>query len=433
MRIKRFSLIFLILLFILSNLNLRPHCRGEKVRIFNLGLIIHDLNPSEMQTLMDWIKQFDPFNKWNFIIWTPYNNLLNKTFVDFLKQRGLLIGADGYLQCNTIQERKIQIDNMVNAFENAGISLKGLFMFQPDTWTLNYVYEHYGFDFYVGYCFDQFLIDYMTMRGGWQLPYYHSPEHCLKPSKNSSGLVVFPHVIWDWIGSFTVAHALNTHILDVYLNSPLRGDKKACIEYCLALIEENLNLKPFGYASTMFEWELVKNYQDRINLVTEYYRQITSRYSTICQMYNETAKWFKSTFPKTPTYNFTFESPYNHKKIEWYYDLNSRIARVDGYVRSYVNFYSQKDIFLSSHKKINFSKPPSENNCIDNSLNFKIDDLGGGINRKPGRGDKFAYNGNLNDFPLIFASSIIINSTTTLPLISTLLKVLFNSSNKLNT
>jgi len=370
----------------------------DSAEIFNLGLIIHDLNDTERKGCMNCISQFDPFTKWNFILWTPYENLEDETFINFLKARGLLLGANGYMQYWTLSQRESEMDSMINTFNAQNITLKGLFMFQPDTYTMNYLYSQYGFEYYVGYCFEQYVIDYMTMKGGWQLPYYHNSEHALRPAEDNRGLVVFPHVTWDWVSSLTYSHHLNTHILDAY--GCLNSNSSQAVDYCLRLINESLSCsKPFGYACTMFEWELIRNSPDLIETTTEYYQQIILQHNSICQLYNETTSWFKINYDKTPTYQVTFTSPYDGKQVEWYLDTNYRIARVEDHVKSYVIFKGQREYWLSHVCNVDFDKVPDKNNGVDNSLEFEIDDLGGGFDRDSPKGGSMYYTGNLADFP----------------------------------
>ncbi|MFX1577987.1 MAG: hypothetical protein ACFFCF_12580 [Promethearchaeota archaeon] len=372
--------------------------QGGSTEIFNLGLIIHDLSDTEREELMDWISQFDPFTKWNFILWTPYQNLEDDEFINFLKSRGLLLAADGYMQYWTLSQRESMMDSMINTFNDHGITLKGLFMFQPDTYTMNYLYSQYGFEYYVGYCFEQYVIDYMTMKGGWQLPYYHNSEHALRLAEDNSGLVVFPHLTWDWVSSLTHSHYLNTRILDAY--GCLNSNSSQAIDYCLRLISESLSSsEPFGYACTMLEWESIQNSPDLIETTTEYYQQIILQHNSICQLYNETTSWFKINYDKTPTYQVTFTSPYDGKQTEWYLDTDYRIARVENHVKSYVIFKGQREYWLSHVCNVDFDKGPDENNCIDNSLEFEIDDLGGGFDRDSPKGGSMYYTGNLFDFP----------------------------------
>ena len=378
---------------------------GDSTQIFNLGLIIEDLNTTERQWCMDWISQFDPFVKWNFILWQPYGNLNDEVFVNFLRVRGLLMGSEGYVQAKTPIQREKEVDAMVNTFKTLNITLKGLFMFQPDTYTMNYAYSRYNFEYCVGYCFEQYLVDFMTMKGGWQLPYYHNPEHALKPAEANEGLVVFPHVIWDWASSLTYSHHLNTHILNPYPD--IYPSSSQAVNYCLKLVNESLSCsEPFGYASAMFEWSWIINHQDFNGTTKDYYQRIINQKGSICQLYNETASWFRASYPKTPTYRVAFTSPYDGQQIEWYLNPDFRIARVGSYVKSYVIFGSQTDIWLNNVCYVDFNMPWSQSNCIDNSLKFDIDDLGGGILRDSPKGGSVYYTGNLADFPTFYKRAI---------------------------
>jgi len=370
----------------------------EGTQIFNLGLIIHDLNATERQWCMKWISQFDPFAKWNFILWEPFENLDDTAFINFLKVRGLLMGVKGYMQSITLAKRESEIDSMVNTFKAHNITLNGFFMFQPDTYTMNYAYSHHNFEYFVGYCFDQYVIDFMTMKGGWQLPYYHNTDHALKPAEDNNGLVVFPHATWDWVSSLTYSHHLNTHVLGVY--PYIYSNPSDAVNYCLKLINESLSCsQPFGYASTMFEWMWIIGSQDRNETSANFCQQIINQHGSICQMYNETTSWFKSHYSKTPTYQVKFTSPYDNQQVEWYLDTDYRIARVNNYVKSYVVFEGQTEYWLNNVGNVDFYSPASETNCIDNSLEFEIDDLGGGYHRDSAKGGSQYYSGNLADFP----------------------------------
>jgi hypothetical protein len=148
----------------------------------------------------------------------------------------------------------------------------------------------------------------------------------------------------------------------------------------------------------MSEWELMKNYPDLIATTTEYYQQIINQHNPICQLYNETTSWFKQNYDKTPTYQVTFTSPYEGEQIEWYLDPNYRIARVENYVKSYVIFESQTEYWLNHVSDVDFGELANETNCIDNSLEFEIDDLGGGFERDSPKGGSIYYTGNLADF-----------------------------------
>lgn len=370
----------------------------ESTQILNLGLIIGDLNATERRWCMNWISQFDPFAEWNFVLWEPFENLDDAPFINFLKVRGLLIGAKGYMQSITLAERESGIDSMVNTFKAHNITLNGFFMFQPDTYTMNYAYFHHNFECFVGYCFDQYVIDFMTMKGGWQLPYYHNTDHALKPAEDNNGLVVFPHDTWDWVSSLTYSHHLNTHILGVYPH--IHSNPSDAINYCLKLINDSLSCsQPFGYASAMLEWNWIIGGQDRNETSANYYQQIINQHGSTCQMYNETTSWFKFHYSKTPTYRITFTSPYDYQQVEWYLDTDYRIARVNNYLKSYVVFEGQTEYWLNNVSNLDFYSPASEINCIDNSLEFEIDDLGGGYHRDSAKGGSKYYSGNLADFP----------------------------------
>lgn len=72
---------------------------------------------------------------------------------------------------------------------------------------------------------------------------------------------------------------------------------------------------------------------------------------------------------------------------------------MDNHVKSYVIFKGQRESWLSHVCNVDFGKVPDETNCVDNSLEFEIADLGGGFDRDSPKGGSIYYTGNLADFP----------------------------------
>jgi hypothetical protein len=104
-------------------------------------------------------------------------------------------------------------------------------------------------------------------------------------------------------------------------------------------------------------------------------------------------------FKQTPVYRIQFTSPYDGQEIEWYYDLSSRVARIEDNVVSYVNYSDQlPDKYLNSSSPINWLSPSSLANGIDDSLAFKIDALGGGWGNPPVATQPAYYKGYLAYF-----------------------------------
>lgn len=122
--------------------------------------------------------------------------MTNQTRINFLKNYGKIIPVFTFMISSLFpEEREVYADTIFKYwYDHIGEYPRGIFIFMPDTYTVNYLYSRYKILYVQGYCFDQYLIDWMTMRGGWQLPYYASPLHVLRPSNiHPKGVVVFPH------------------------------------------------------------------------------------------------------------------------------------------------------------------------------------------------------------------------------------------------
>lgn len=243
----------------------------------------------------------------------------------------------------------------------------------------------------------------MTMRGGWQLPYYASPLHVLKPNNvHPKGVVVFPHVTWDWVASFTHDHGYNTHILSAYVM--FNRNSSLALNYIISISEETLEkTTPFGFVSIQAEWDwaVVRlGLIDETSALIDYF--VSKGYR--CWTYEDVAKWFLTNYDFTPSYHLIFTSPaFQNETIEWFYCLNFRVARINSKVVSYVDYTMQEnDALLIQKSVINTSKPPSPENCFDNSLTFKIDALGGASNRAPIKTKPYTYTGSLKDFSIYY-------------------------------
>jgi hypothetical protein len=85
--------------------------------------------------------------------------------------------------------------------------------------------------------------------------------------------------------------------------------------------------------------------------------------------------------------------------------MKSRIARIGQKIVSYVDYRSQApDKYLVQAGFIDYLAPRTESNCIDNSLRFEIDALGGGNNRAPIKTKTYNYAGELQYFRYQYAS-----------------------------
>lgn len=178
-------------------------------------------------------------------------------------------------------------------------------------------------------------------------------------------------------------------------------------DYFLSLIDRTLSAsEPFGLAICQFEWEWCVDWgyeeyvKDWINTT------ITMRTYEFWDL-ETVAEWFKTNYQFTPTYHINFTSPYSNEQIEWFYDLNSRIARIGNEVVSYVDYTKQaQDKYLTQTKFIDWSLPHDlDVNCIDTSLDFEIDALGGGDQRAPIKTNTYHYSGDLSSFPSHYYSN----------------------------
>jgi len=378
----------------------------SKTKIVNLSITIgHLATPSCYDALLTWLKDIN-YSKFTFTLheWKWNEVLNNATLLNALKSHGELIGYIGYMQGEDFARRRNIIDWYIsNWTSKVGYCPKGVFMgFHPDTYTVNYCLSK-GLIYVQGYCFDQYLIDYMSMRGGWQAPYYASLGHVLVPSSEqdcSNKMIIFPHNIWDWRASFEEGHCYNTHLWDVMYYTPFSNFPDA-LAYMLDLIyktEENLN--PFGYVCVQHEFDFMLQYNLTSELKNYYGRIIDLGYTM--QMFNETAECFKRTYKKNPIYEIDFNSPLNGKRVEWYYSPNCRITRYDGNkIVGFINYKQQQiDKYLTSTGIVDVNLGSFPGNCFDNSLNFDIDSFGNGLFRAPSLDNYVMFDGRLCDFSL---------------------------------
>ena len=276
-------------------------------------------------------------------------------------------------------------------------------MYQPDTYFINAA-EQRGIKYVMGYCFDQYQVDYMTMRGGWQLPYYASSINALMPENSTSGgVVVLPWLTWDWIDSFTVSHLYETE--PAYFGGVTNTSGANNV---IALMDKTLDSSlPFGYVTNGFDfgwyYSLDQSYNfGLLNMESTIINHFGSNSSYQILSGGNFTNWFKNTYSSTPTYHVNYTSPFSGETIEWYYDNESRIARYNGAVVSYVDYTQQmNDPYLTDVATVN-SSLPSNTSQIDNSLRFTIDALGGGQYRAPVVSTGITYAGPLSGFPVYF-------------------------------
>jgi len=344
------------------------------------------------------------FHNFTFIIW--YNSawayiLVNSTRVNILKSFGVLIPMASYMQMYEPIDRKNWVDSAFADFNTyVGYYPKGFMSFVPDTYTVRYAYDAYNCTYVQGYCFDQYTVDFMTMRGGWQLPYYSSFSHVLKPS-DSKGLVIFPHITWDWIDSLTLSHYYNTHIQNLMLAF---GSNVALAKtYWLNLIDRSLTgCSPFGFASVQWEWAWMSSfgYQD---YVFAWFTTLLQNPLYTFWTYQDVAEWFLTNYDSNPVYHVSFASPHSGSSVEWYWSTQKRVCRVGGVVMSYVDYTVPcNDKYRTGIQGISWGEGWENNpdNCVDITLYncIKIDALGGGDLRFEGVGDGQVYSGDLANF-----------------------------------
>jgi len=329
----------------------------------------------------------------------------NSTRVSKLKQYGKIIPEMSYIQTNSTERRASWMDQCIKRYnESLGYVPQGIMSFQPDTYTCNYLLSE-GFIYVQGYCFDQYAIDFMTMRGGFQMPYYANTLNVLVPNNETErGIIILPHSTWDWVESFRVSHEIQLHPQNL-ISLVFHGYKSVAEEYFLRLIDNSISGSwPFGLAVCQFEWAWCYS-GGYSNETKDWIEKVTTTRPYQFWDFEAIANWFKANYSHTPTYEINFTSPYSKEKIEWYYDMKSRIARIGQKIVSYVDYRSQApDKYLVQAGFIDYLAPRTESNCIDNSLRFEIDALGGGNNRAPIKTKTYDYAGELQYFPYQYAS-----------------------------
>lgn len=210
----------------------------------------------------------------------------------------------------------------------------------------------------------------------------------LKPS-DSKSIVVFPHVTWDWIDSFTIAHNLDTHIGD--LMSWFGGNESLAKDYWLKLIDNSLTAcLPFGFVSVQVEWGWMVS--------LGYGSQVFAWFATLLENplytfsnFQAVADWFVASYESNPVYRVSFTSPLSGTAVEWYWSVEKRVCRYDGKVMSYVDYgVSCPDGYRTAKSE----------GGVDLTLYgcIKIDALGGGVSRFAGVGEGEMYDGDLADF-----------------------------------
>jgi prefoldin subunit 5 len=361
--------------------------------------VIIDKN-QDFDDLHSWLTSVN-YTKFTFVIYSFPNEsyiLDNLTRVNILKKYGELIPRLPYYQQYNTSERERLIDDELKKYnDKVGYLPKGIMDYVPDTYSANYAFSK-GVEYYQGYCFDQYAIDYITERGGFQMPYYASPTHILVPSTTSEGIAVLPHSTWDWIASFTVDHNLQAQVDN--LMTIFHNNRTLAKNYFLSFIDNTFSgSQPFGFVNFQFEWSWTLDYNNT-DVAKDWITTLMTEYSQSLVTYEEFVDWFKLNYPTTPEYRINFASTYDQERIEWYYSNESRVARIGSDVVSYVDYTKQlPDNYLNQNQAINWKGNASDpKNCVDDSLTFNVDALGGGRLRHPLSTLPISYTGDLRDF-----------------------------------
>jgi hypothetical protein len=401
---KKYAVVILVLVLgmavlLTNSLVEKDTIRGK--RIVNIVILL-DFNNVNFDDFYSWLSPRPANYTFALLNW---GGALNATQINWLQSQAELIPGFGYLQTRMPRVRASYVDSQLDAWnETFGSYPNGIFSFQPDTYTVNYTAQNYGVEYWQGYCFDQYVIDYMTERGGWQMPYYANPEQVLRPNSGVAGLimypsilrhssgvggvVIYPHLTWDWIASFTVAHQINTHPLW----SAKQAQKTEVPSLVCDIIDRTLNgSRPYGYATFMFEYDWIRS-NGCLEVPEQIIGNLTSWSNIQLLNLSDTTDLFKNTYITTPNYTVNYTSPYDNSTVEWYYSKDFRVARVGNYVKSFVDYKVQDpDVFLNTNTAVVFNGTWFSGNDIDDSLNFTIDALGGAKDRAPITTNGFYY------------------------------------------
>jgi len=317
----------------------------------------------------------------------------NATVKAYLDSIGDVIPQIRYKAQTLAPEVRLQyIKDVLDYWYNGiGTYPVGIFTFQPDSIICNYAYSK-GVEYVTGYCFDQWSADDMSMRGGWQLPYYISEYNVLVPNNDTGGMVMYPAYTWDWYASFTVDHVLDTE--------PLGDPVDDLVVYIQELITENAQCSsPFSFTSFAFDYDWIQS-DGNLTQVSELITWLTSQTYTINTL-SQITTWFTANYQTSPTYKVDFTSPYDDTQIQWYFNTEQRLSKNATHILSIVNYTTQEE-----YAYMNATAGGEE--LIDISLTFELDALGGGLNRNPVVDTPIEYTGSLTTYVAVqeFNSSI---------------------------
>jgi hypothetical protein len=388
----------------------------NRTNIVSLSIIIDDAR--DFDQLAAWLKVLN-FRNFTFVVVEGVTNdyiLNNSTRLSVLEQYGKIIPRLSYSPGYTPDTRVSNANFTLNEFTDAlGYTPKGVMDFIPDTYTAQYLLTR-GVAYYQGYCFDQYDIDLMTTRGGFQMPYYANASNILCPNTSTDGMIILPHSTWDWVASFTVSHNIQLHPVNLMNLKFEGGGRLAAKSYFLNMIDETFaGSSPFGYVTVQFEWSWCCRDADPSQVLDWVQTLLSTRPSYNYWTFEEAANWFKANYERTPTYRIDFKSPYDGEQIEWYYSLSSRVARIGNNVVSYVDYTDQQpDKYLSTYTSLSWKPPANVTTVIDNSVQFKVDALGGGYLRAPVATSTVPYSGDLQFFAENFKETSLSQNDSTL-------------------
>jgi len=292
----------------------------------------------------------------------------------FKEFRGMMIPELSFMQTLPPTRRSRIVIDRWNLFKSVvGEYPAGLFAFQLDTYTLNYVKDSHKVEFAIGNVWDQVNMDFISSRGAYSFPYYASRRNAMVPARSiedASVLVMQPFAI-----SLTnVYHYNNNHLVDLLTH----GGNTDEFKYL------SLNYPFFIPFFLELDWLLALDDQHMTQAFVEVYSWVFKNFEVVTPL--AFAEIFGRSFPTTPEYHVFFKASNNPAfpntaglTIEWLMNPDVRIARVDGRVISALRYKQQTfDAFLATSKTIDFDGSrfgEDPTNIINLDLAFDIDAL----------------------------------------------------------
>ena len=297
-----------------------------------------------------------------------------KIYEEFREFGGIIIPEFSFMQTLPPTQRAITARDRFNLFKSiAGEYPSGIFAFQLDTYTLNYLKDNNGIKFALGNVWDQANMDFISNRGAYAFPYYASRRNMLVPARtveDASVLVMQPFVI----SLADTYHYDNNHLIDLLTHG---GDLEE-FKYL------SLNYPFFSPFFVELDWLLSLNDQRITRAFIDAYTWMFRNFKVLTPL--AFAETFHQYFPTTPEYHVFFKSS-SHPAfpdtagltIEWLMNPDVRIARLSGRVVSALRYSREPfDTFLSKKQTISFEGPrfgEERANVINLDLNFDVDAL----------------------------------------------------------